>query len=54
MGGLVSGDDGGVDGGRVGVGDYRLVGGDVEKLVGCLVGGIIGGHSVWKMRIMAV
>ena len=42
MGGLVSG-DGGVDGGMVGVQDYRLVGGDDEKLVGCLGGGMVRG-----------
>ena len=42
MGGLVSG-DGGVDGGMVGVQDYRLVDGGVGKLVGCLVGGVVRG-----------
>ena len=43
MGGLVSDDGGGVDGGMVSVQDYRLVAGDVEELVGCLVGGMVRG-----------
>ena len=42
--GLVSGDDGGLDGGQVGGDDGKLVGGDVEKLVGRLVGEIIRGR----------
>jgi hypothetical protein len=42
--GLVSGDDGGLDGGLASSDDGRLVGGEAEKLVGWLVGEIIKGR----------